>query len=255
MTLAETAPPPPTPAPQKSVWGFWPTFGFSIVIFIAYNAVQMLVLLVALLIQIYSGESDILEALGGLAANGLVTSIAIIVSAPIGLFLIAVFIRIRGSTSIADYLGLKPLKPRVILLLVLIFVAMLVAVFIAGSYVGDDSDASFGVELYRNGGFLPLVWLALVFAAPLFEEVFFRGFLFVGLNASRLGTTVTIVLTSLIWAVMHLQYNVFGIAQILFMGIILGIVRHKTGSLYAPLLIHMLWNAAATIQVALYLNS
>jgi len=243
----------PTQTPPKRIWGFWPTIGFSAVILTAYNVTQLFVTLVVMVIQLYTNQTGLQEAWEGLT-SGLVFSLAIITSTVIGLLLVAVFIRIQGSVSLADYLGWKPIRPRIILRLVLISVVMLAAVLIIGGIIGDDGDASFTTELYGNSGNVPLFWLAVIFFAPLFEEVFFRGFLFVGLRASRAGPVTAIIITSLLWAIMHLQYNLFGIAQILSIGIIMGIVRHKTDSLWSPLIIHILWNAAAVISMALYVS-
>jgi len=236
----------PSTIPPKRIWGFWPTVGFSAVIFIAYSAAQFLVSLVAFILQISSGAS-IQQGLENLIVNGLTLSLATIVSAAVGLLLVIVFIRVRGGISSADYLGIYPLKLKTIMWLVLLFIAMLATVLVVSSYLGNDGSADFNTELYRHSGPLPLFVLAIVFAAPLFEEVFFRGFLFVGMRASRIGPVATIIITSALWAMLHLQYNIFGIVQIFVMGIILGIVRHRTDSLWSPLLIHILWNGAAVV--------
>jgi len=253
MVLTEDTP-PSAPLPRR-VWSFWPTIGFSTVILIAYNALQLLVILAVFVIQICTSEIGLQEALGQLATNGLAFSLAIIVSVPLGLLLVLLFIRLKKDLSVADYLGFKPLRVKTALLSALIFLVILAVVLMVENYLGESGDANFSTELYRNSGFLPGLWLAVVFLAPLFEEVFFRGFLFVGLRSSRLGTVAAIVLTSLLWAAMHLQYNLYGIAQILGIGLILGIVRHKTDSLWSPLIIHILWNGAAMIFTALYISS
>ncbi len=239
--------------PQRQLWGFWPTVGLSATILVTFFAAQIAVSLVAFLVLLYSGGLGFQETLEA-AASGLVLSLATIVSVPLGLLLVVVFIRLRGNISVADYLGFRRIKWGVVAILALLFVAMLAVVSIIGSYLGDSGDANFNTELYLSSGFPPLLWLAVVFLAPLFEEVFFRGFLFVGLRASRLGVIATVILTSLLWAILHIQYNLFGITQILGMGLILGTVRHKTDSLWGPLIIHALWNGVATASVALYGN-
>jgi len=252
MTLPEFVPPV---VPQKRLWGFWPTIGLSVAILAAYFAVQAGVLLIVFIIRLYSGELPFMEAVEMLATDGLASSLATIVAAPFGLLLTAVFIRLRGGIRVADYLDFKPISKKAILLLGLVFFAMLALATMAGEFLGDDGNTGFTVDLYRNGGLLPLLWMAIVFMAPVFEEVFFRGFMFVGLRASRLGTIGTIIITSFCWAILHIQYNLFGIIQILIMGLILGTVRHKTNSIWSPIIIHILWNAAVMVSVALYISS
>jgi len=58
---------------------------------------------------------------------------------------------------------------------------------------------------------VPLFGIAAVVFAPLFEEGFFRGFLFVGFKQSRLGSFGTILITSAAWAALHIQYDLYGI--------------------------------------------
>ena len=63
----------------------------------------------------------------------------------------------------------------------------------------------------KAAGALPLLWFSVVVVAPVTEELFFRGFLHCGWAPSWLGVSGTIVLTSALWAVLHHQYNAFGI--------------------------------------------
>jgi membrane protease YdiL (CAAX protease family) len=93
-----------------------------------------------------------------------------------------------------------------------------------------------------------------VVGAPLVEETFFRGFLFRGLAASPLGGPATIVVTSLAWAAIHLQYDLYDMGTIFLLGLLLGAFRLITGSLWPPLLMHALVNLLATIQVAILLR-
>ncbi|MCL2149553.1 MAG: CPBP family intramembrane metalloprotease [Dehalococcoidia bacterium] len=245
----------PSLVPQKRVWGFWPTIGLSVAILVIHTATQALVSLIAFVTKWYTSGLDFQESLDMLATDGLAFSLAIITAALLGLLLMVIFIKIRGNIPVGDYLGFKSISWRTILLLTLLVSTILATILIIGNCLGDNGDADFSAEIYRNSGFLPLLWLATIFFAPIFEELFFRGFLFVGLRASRLGPTATVVLTSLLWAALHIQYSLFGIIQILAMGLVLGTVRHKTDSIWSPLLIHILWNSAAILSTALYVSS
>jgi uncharacterized protein len=95
-----------------------------------------------------------------------------------------------------------------------------------------------------------LLWVAVVVCAPWGEEVFFRGFLFKGWLHSVLGGWGTVLLTSLIWAVIHLQYDLYGITTIFVGGLLLGYARLKSGSIYPPILMHTLMNVLAMTQTA-----
>ena len=118
----------------------------------------------------------------------------------------------------------------------------------------ESTNSSFMTDTYNTAGWLPLLWVAVVIFAPAFEEAFFRGFLFVGLQRSRIGAAGTILLTSLVWASLHLQYNVIGMATIVLLGLVLGVVRLKTKSLWNTIIFHSLWNLTALVFTAISLR-
>jgi membrane protease YdiL (CAAX protease family) len=106
---------------------------------------------------------------------------------------------------------------------------------------------------YRTAGFLPLLWIAFCCFAPVAEEMIFRGFLFEGLYRSRLGVYGAIVIPSIAWAALHLQYGFYELSQLFILGIIIGLVRTKTGSVVPGIVMHGSLNIVATIQTALFL--
>ena len=119
--------------------------------------------------------------------------------------------------------------------------------------LGRPVIPEFMIDAYQTAGFVPLLWVALVVMAPVFEEIFFRGFIFPGIRNSRLGVTGAIVLTSLAWAACHVQYDLYHMTVIFGMGIVLGVARWRTESVYPPMATHAALNLVATVQVAVYL--
>ena len=87
-------------------------------------------------------------------------------------------------------------------------------------------------------------------AAPIFEETFFRGFKFRGIRHSRLGPPGAVLATALAWTLMHAQYDVFALLQVFASGLLLGLARLKSQSLYVPLAMHSAANPIATVEVA-----
>jgi uncharacterized protein len=88
--------------------------------------------------------------------------------------------------------------------------------------------------------------------APLFEEMFFRGFLYPVL-ARRLGMPVSIVLTALAFAAIHgsqLKYSWGPVLVIFLVGVALTTVRAIKKSVAATVLMHMAYNG--TIFVVAY---
>jgi uncharacterized protein len=98
---------------------------------------------------------------------------------------------------------------------------------------------------------LLLFWFTTVVTAPVAEEIIFRGFLFRGWSESRIGAVGTVILTSLIFASIHTQYNLPGRVEIFGAGLLLGLARWRSGSTALVILMHAAWNAAVTAAVAL----
>ena len=85
------------------------------------------------------------------------------------------------------------------------------------------------VEMYRTARPRFLLILSLLVMAPLFEEIFFRGFLIQGLRRSSIGAAGAVALSAFAWASLHVQYDLYGIASVALMGIGLGVARLRTG--------------------------
>ncbi len=120
--------------------------------------------------------------------------------------------------------------------------------------LGIDGGSKHVEATYRAAkaaGALPLLWFSVVVVAPVTEELFFRGFLHRGWAPSWLGVSGTIVLTSALWAVLHQQYNVFGILLIFVMGLIFGWMRQRSSSTLLPMVLHTVNNLLATVLVTL----
>jgi len=57
-----------------------------------------------------------------------------------------------------------------------------------------------------------------------------------------------ILVISLLFAAIHVQYDWFGILQVFFVGLLLGLVRWRSGSTVLTILMHVLINLWATVQ-------
>jgi membrane protease YdiL (CAAX protease family) len=102
----------------------------------------------------------------------------------------------------------------------------------------------------RASGYVLMLAFALIVIAPLMEELLFRGFLFRGYAASRIGVVGAILLTSVIWASMHVQYDVFYIVQIVVLGCVFGWIRWRSGTTLLTIILHAIVNLTALLQVA-----
>ena len=86
--------------------------------------------------------------------------------------------------------------------------------------------------------------LAVCFLGPTAEELLFRGVGF-GFLQPRIGTALTIVAMAATWAPLHYSYSWTVIFVIFVDGILLGLARWKTQSVFPPIVMHMLYNLYA----------
>jgi membrane protease YdiL (CAAX protease family) len=89
-----------------------------------------------------------------------------------------------------------------------------------------------------------------VVAAPLFEELFFRGFAYPVLK-QRLGTAAALVTVSVVFALIHCHLP--SVPQLFALSLGLGVAYEMTGSLLAPIAMHALFNAA-NVAMLLYVR-
>jgi CAAX protease family protein len=154
----------------------------------------------------------------------------------IGLIVFAA--RRRGLTG-SDGFGLVRPRAGGVLLWVGIW-----AVWVA---IGEIVGPSLGLDAPRPWvGYTPLVValriLAIGVAGPVVEELAMRGVVLWRLRTTRLGVAGAILVSAIAWALMHLQYGAASIAMIALDGVLLGTARQKTGSLGAPIAMHVLGN-------------
>lgn len=96
-------------------------------------------------------------------------------------------------------------------------------------------------------------WAALLvigLGAPFSEEFLFRGFLFSGLAKSRLALVGTALVTTLLWTALHVGYSIFALAEVFAIGLYLSWLLVRTGSLWATIFCHAVYNTI--IAIALY---
>jgi membrane protease YdiL (CAAX protease family) len=99
-------------------------------------------------------------------------------------------------------------------------------------------------EFPRSAGGLVLFLLVAVVMAPLFEEIFFRGFLFRGF-ADSWGWVAGAVVSAAIFGLAHLQLDVF--VPLFALGFALAWVYKRTGSLWTSIALHALFNLLSVL--------
>lgn len=116
--------------------------------------------------------------------------------------------------------------------------------------INFEQRQDIGFTVTNETSQLVLVFLSLVIAPPLAEEILCRGFLYTGLR-KKWPVWIATIITSLMFAVAHLQFGngapLLWVAAIdtFVLSLVLVFLREKTNSLSSPILLHMLKNGLA----------
>jgi CAAX protease family protein len=217
-------------------WGRWATLGLGLIAILIGQ-------IAALTVVIWWYGISFMQ-IPDFASDGVVATTIICISTPIQVLLLALMARQAGSGA-TEYLGLTlPRKGHVVIGIIAVVVSIVLADGISW-LLGRDIVTQFQLDIYRTAsaaGWLPLLLLTVIVVAPIGEETLFRGFLFRGWHRSAHDAWAVIIVTALIWAVVHPQYDLYYMTQVFAYGLVLGWFRWATGSTILTILLHGLIN-------------
>lgn len=95
-------------------------------------------------------------------------------------------------------------------------------------------------------GPVPLQVLLIVFAAPVSEEICFRGMLYGGLR-EKLPRFGAALIAGLVFGALHAVTGVTAVPPLIAFGFVLCLLYEKTGSIVPGILLHMLNNSVALL--------
>ena len=165
------------------------------------------------------------------------------------LFLV-LLIRFR-KVDVKEHLLLKPFVFRDLLNWFFVLIGFTV-IFTVIAWLMSHETPDFMLKVWNSRENTVLLLFAILVAAPVFEELLFRGFIFTGVQNSHLGTGAAIVISSAFWAMIHTQYGSFELITIFVLGIVLAVSRIASGSLYVPIFLHASNNLFAVLEMALF---
>lgn len=101
-------------------------------------------------------------------------------------------------------------------------------------------------DIAEKFGSVPVQILLIVIAAPIGEEVCFRGMLFGGLR-TRLPRLAAALISGLVFGALHATTGVSAVPPLIFFGFLLALLYERTGSIVPGIMLHMLNNAVALL--------
>jgi membrane protease YdiL (CAAX protease family) len=155
--------------------------------------------------------------------------------------IVVLWIAIRlAHRDFGEYLALNWPSSDEALRAVLITTAVMVIQVVADSVVGATETSP---NHYLRAGWGLLTFLiAGCIVVPVMEEFVVRGFVFRGWSQSFLGPTGAILLSSILWALVHTQYDWLGQFWIFVMGLALGYIRWRSNSTWLTVMLHSAMN-------------
>jgi len=194
-----------------------------------------------------------IHVLGG----GLTISLSVITGLPA--VLAALWLAIHLSrTPFADYLALRWTSWKNVAIGIVALIVLVGAWELLSRATGRESAPGFMMDVLRSSradGALWLLVIAFCVAAPISEELFARGFLYRGWSESFLRPTGAIILSSLVWTALHLQYDWYFFGEVFSIGLLLGYLRYRFNSTWLTIVVHGVNNLAAVVQTFLLVSS
>lgn len=229
------------------IWKFWGTALWGLLIFAAMFVGQMAV--VAWFVLRREGPIDMAAAIH-VVGGGLTISLSVIMGLPAVLAALWLAIRVT-RTPFADYLALRGTSWLNFLIGAVALAALVMGWDLLSRAAGREVAPGFMGEVLQSAradGALWLLVIAFCVAAPVSEELFARGFLYRGWSESFLAVPGAIILSSLVWTSLHLQYDWFFFGEVFSIGLLLGYLRYRFHSTWLTIFVHGLNNLAAVVQ-------
>jgi membrane protease YdiL (CAAX protease family) len=146
-----------------------------------------------------------------------------------------------GGGNLRAGLGDAPISRPVLMIALGIAAAIYAALLDFGIYrARPDLNVSVGAWT------LVLSAVMTVAVSPIAEELFFRGWLWTGLQ-KHWGALSTSTLTGALWLVVHLEQGLVRPVLLLPMAVVLSAARHLGRSVRAPIALHVCYNLVAVL--------
>ena len=243
---------------EPRVWKFWGTSLWGLVVFGAMVVGQFAVVGWFLFQQNEPIDSSSFgDAVRDIVSHGLTISLSVILGLPAVSAALWIAIRIKGA-GFADYLALRGFSWANLAIGVVGLFVLVMAWDALSRATGREVEPGFMGDVLKTARADNALWLlvfAFCVAAPVTEELFARGFLYRGWSQSFLRVPGAIIMSSLVWTGLHLQYNWYFLGEVFSIGILLGYLRYRSKSTWLTIILHGLNNLGAVVQTILLTNS
>lgn len=181
---------------------------------------------------------------------GTVTSLSAMVTLFVIFAMIWLLIKINKA-NFGEFMAIRPFRWRYLFIFsILLFLLNLI---IDGVTTWLDREPmQFMDALILTANPLWLLILAVIVIVPIYEELIFRGFMWSGLVGTKLGVWGTAILTSVVFAVIHVQYGWVELLGIFALAMLFSYARLLSGSLLLPIILHIFNNGLAMWEYLIF---
>lgn len=183
------------------------------------------------------------EKLAALANDGDAVAKATLYGGIAGIVLVLFTVRLWKRKNFAPFLGMRSTSWKQSLIWTGVFLLLISATEVIARLFPAFQTDFVSKLLGSTTDFLPL-FLGVGLLTPIYEELLMRGLLLGSLRHIADEHTA-VALSAGVFAVMHLQYPWTVLVLILPLAIVLGYARVRSGSIWLPMLLHVLNNVAA----------
>ena len=234
---------------RGNIWGFWGTLGWGIVILLVLIIGQIIPPFLYIMLE---NSVTLIEGYSLLVESATTDALLIFLSAMGGIFFTMPIVfgiaKLKKGSILKDYFSLNGFNWKTLGFWILVFIVLQISTGFLIEALGAKEIPNFMMNLeYPTLLAKILLVVAVVVAAPIVEEVVFRGFLLKGFSNTFMGVHGAVFLTSALWAVIHMQYEVAYLIAIFVIGLVFGYARIITDSLYIPMIMHGLMNLLAIL--------
>jgi uncharacterized protein len=234
--------------PKNREAGPFPLIWKSIVWIVLYFALQMVVVLIPLAIMLARDPSLATALTDDLATLAILAMWSIILASAATILLVWFNVRKDGrAVKIGLFAPSKLPLTETLGLGVALLAFSYALTWVYSTYVIPGVDMQGEIKallaaLPKTPIYFLLQFVAVAIAAPIVEELLFRGYLQTALT-NRFGPMIAILLASFLFALVHFQP--YAIPALMLIGLTFGYLYHRTGSLKVNIALHVANNALA----------
>ncbi|MDE2384288.1 MAG: CPBP family intramembrane metalloprotease [Alphaproteobacteria bacterium] len=261
--------------PAEPLQRFWRSFGFFVLLFVISVLLQSVFALIvfragfpaefATLVQTIQQSwksgggmmvqpGDPTQAIAFVKASLIGMFPAAIITALLALWLAPFGMAKRGGHLPMAWPKLGPLGWASVVVSFVVIMNVVAAILF--SAMGVDPSKELGLvetgmaAMAKDPLMFDMVLPSTIIGAPVMEEILFRGALFAGLVQSPVGRPGAVLITAALWAAAHGGAAPVSYLVVLFtMGLVLGLLLLRFGSLWVTIACHTAWNTLASLAV------